>query len=488
MALRSLPLALALLILALAPAASANAAGSDFTITPNDPPNQGQQATFTFVPGPGVVDPTSVEWDITHTGADPTDFEATGNVATHTYDSAGSATVRMRVTKDDKSEIVTKTFTVNGWPVVDFDFEPTSPFPDQQVLFSPFYLDPEGDAVTLAWNFGTGAIPVGANRATYTSPGTRTVTLTATDARGAVGVQTRDLTVQDPAGPSPDFTFFPAVPLVGEAVTFTDTSTPSSGFITAWEWDLDNDGEFDDGKGASVSWAFGAGNHQVSMRITQSNGNRAVREKHIRVNAPPTAAFVWSPGNPVAGQPADLISLSGDVEGALAVQAWDLDGDAQFDDGNGPTVRHAFPRAGTYDVGIQVTDSDGVVRRVRQAITVARPGFITPFPVVRLSGRVLPHGARVRLLAVRAPRGTRVRVRCGGKGCPVRAARATSAGATLRFRRFERRLPAGVRLEIFVRRPQVIGKYTRFLIRAGAPPRRTDRCLFPGIERPRACP
>lgn len=91
MAHRSFPLALALLILGLlAPAASADPAGSRFTITPNDPPNQGQQATFTFEPGPGIVDPTTVEWDITHTGLDPADFEDTGNVATHTYDSAGS--------------------------------------------------------------------------------------------------------------------------------------------------------------------------------------------------------------------------------------------------------------------------------------------------------------------------------------------------------------------------------------------------------------
>ena len=63
----------------------------------------------------------------------------------------------------------------------------------------------------------------------------------------------------------------------------------------------------------------------------------------------------------------------------------------------------------------------------------------------------------------------------------------TSATRLVRFRRFERRLPAGVTLEIFVRQAGKIGKYTRFLIRAGKPPARIDRCLVPGRTRPVRC-
>jgi hypothetical protein len=114
--------------------------------------------------------------------------------------------------------------------------------------------------------------------------------------------------------------------------------------------------------------------------------------------------------------------------------------------------------------------------------------FIAPFPVVRLAGKVLARGALVRLLAVRAPRDTLLRVRCKGRGCPVRVARRTSRGRSIRFPQFERRLRAGISLEVFVRKPGMVGKYTRFLVRAGAPPKRTDRCLLPGVERPRACP
>jgi hypothetical protein len=57
----------------------------------------------------------------------------------------------------------------------------------------------------------------------------------------------------------------------------------------------------------------------------------------------------------------------------------------------------------------------------------------------------------------------------------------------VRFRRFERTLPAGTILELFVRQTGKIGKYTRFRIRAGKAPSRIDRCLVPGRARPARC-
>jgi PKD repeat protein len=485
--------ALIVLILALVvPSATASPAGSDFTIAPN-PPNPGQAVTFTFVAGPGIVGDPTVQWDVRGNA----DFDETGSVATQAYSAPGPVTVVMRVTDDEGTQDFQRTFTVNAPPVVSFDFTPTSPLPGVEVWFDQVVSDPNGDGVTLAWNFGDGGLAAGEDpRHTYATPGTRTVTLKATDAHGLATTETRQLTVQDPAGPTPSFTVSPALPLVGQVVTFTNTSTASSGSISSAVWDLDNDGEFDDSPGG---WSFATpGIHEVALRVTQTNGTAAVKEINLRVNAPPFAAFVWSPSTPVAGQSSDLISLSSDSDGPLGGQAWDLDGDGEFDDAIGPRVAHVFPSAGTYAVGLRVADSDGVATVSRQAVTVAgapgvppiddEPTFITPFPVVRLAGRVLAHAARVQVLAVRAPRGSLIRVQCGGRGCPVRTVRRTSRGRSVRFAQFERRLRAGISLEIFVRKPGMIGKYTRFLIRAGAPPKRVDLCLFPSRRAPRRCP
>jgi hypothetical protein len=72
-------------------------------------------------------------------------------------------------------------------------------------------------------------------------------------------------------------------------------------------------------------------------------------------------------------------------------------------------------------------------------------------------------------------------------GCPVGAVARTTSTRVSRFGRFERRLRAGTRLELFVTSRNRIGKYTRILIRAGGAPKRVDRCLFPGSSRPKRC-
>jgi hypothetical protein len=41
---------------------------------------------------------------------------------------------------------------------------------------------------------------------------------------------------------------------------------------------------------------------------------------------------------------------------------------------------------------------------------------------------------------------------------------------------------------VMVSRQGEIGKYTRFLIRRGKPPRRTDLCLVSGSTEPTECP
>ena len=111
---------------------------------------------------------------------------------------------------------------------------------------------------------------------------------------------------------------------------------------------------------------------------------------------------------------------------------------------------------------------------------------LSPFPIVRLRGAVTRTGARIELLAVQAPRGSRVSVRCIGRGCPASRASA-AAGPGLRFKRFQRHLRAGVVLEVRVTRRAMVGKYVRFTIRKGKSPLRRDMCLKSTGNRPVRC-
>jgi hypothetical protein len=92
---------------------------------------------------------------------------------------------------------------------------------------------------------------------------------------------------------------------------------------------------------------------------------------------------------------------------------------------------------------------------------------------------------------VQAPPGATIRVRCHGGSCaPKRPdVRVQAAREPLRVRSFERRpLRAGTVIEVLVTAPGQIGKYTRFTIRRGAAPARSDLCLRPGHTKPTACP
>ncbi len=79
-------------------------------------------------------------------------------------------------------------------------------------------------------------------------------------------------------------------------------------------------------------------------------------------------------------------------------------------------------------------------------------------------------------------------VRCLGGRCPESRLTKLSGRKPVRFRSLERFLPAGTKLVVLVRRGDQIGKYTRFQIRRGRVPKRTDGCLFPGAAAGARCP
>ena len=118
-----------------------------------------------------------------------------------------------------------------------------------------------------------------------------------------------------------------------------------------------------------------------------------------------------------------------------------------------------------------------------------RSRLLSPFPLVALRGGLLPRGANLSLLRVSGERGATVRVRCFGRGCPVRKARRRLRRGSLRLRAFERFLRGGLVIVIRVTKPSTIGKYTRMRIRGGVRrPKRVDLCLRPGARRPSRCP
>jgi hypothetical protein len=70
----------------------------------------------------------------------------------------------------------------------------------------------------------------------------------------------------------------------------------------------------------------------------------------------------------------------------------------------------------------------------------------------------------------------------------VTANSARTGLSPLSFPRFQRRLRAGVVLQIVVSRSGYMGKYTSYLIRRNGPPKRHDACMEPTNPHPIPCP
>jgi hypothetical protein len=233
--------------------------------------------------------------------------------------------------------------------------------------------------------------------------------------------------------------------------------------------------------------------------------------------AKPNADFVVSPSAPAEGQPASYVALLWSGDRRMSVE-WDFDGDlGGVFETQGASVSHVYTTPGEKQISMRVVKGGEVKEVVTKTVHVTprpvsipappadptpgaptptapdpaligAPPLMTPFPVVRITGQLLPWGARVRLLAVTAPPRAVVTARCDGDGCPLRSLRRRSRAQHVRLRAFERRLVAGIRLEILVRQRGFVGKYTRFRIRDGVrPPLRDDRCLLPARRAPVGC-
>ena len=90
----------------------------------------------------------------------------------------------------------------------------------------------------------------------------------------------------------------------------------------------------------------------VISRITSNSGGG---------NRNPTAQFT---ANPTSGIPPLAVNsdarASSDPDGDSLTYAWDTDGDGEYDDSNTVITESTYTTAGTYPVGLKVTDPSGI--------------------------------------------------------------------------------------------------------------------------------
>lgn len=86
--------------------------------------------------------------------------------------------------------------------------------------------------------------------------------------------------------PHADFAVSPAAPRAGDVVTFSSTSGPS-GYFSAFAWDLDGDGQFDDAAGSTATGSFSQGEHSVGLQATGALGDSVAVRRTISIGPAP---------------------------------------------------------------------------------------------------------------------------------------------------------------------------------------------------------
>jgi PKD repeat protein len=361
---------------------------------------------------------------------------------------AGTSTVSLKVTNPAGSHTIAREIVVNGPPVARLDVVSSPAAIDSPVLLDASRsTDPNQDPLTYSWDldgngvYGEATGPL--QTVSYATPGQYHVGVQVSDNHGTATTAVASITVMVDRPPAVTFANTPAAPSTGATVTFTATATDPDGSVSQLDWDLDDDGAFDDAAGPVATWSFtAAGRHRVAVRATDDHGVATVAFRSIDVTAP------------VLPNPMDRLQAAS----------------------AGPSQGSSAPAAAIPNV---------------PAPSATRTPLLAPFPIVRIRGLIYRGSVRISLLKVQAPPGATIHVRCRGRGCaPKRSdVRVKAARGPVRVRSFEgRSLRTGTVVEVFVTAPHRIGKYVKFQVRRGAAPARTDLCLTPGRAKPTACP
>jgi PKD repeat protein len=238
-----------------------------------------------------------------------------------TYQTAGTYTVKLIVSRAGQSDEEIKTDLITVQPLANFTATPTS---GPATLAVTFTDTSSGNPTSWAWDFDNDGVTDSTAQDpsfAYTMAGTYTVKLTVSrDDLSDEEIKTDLITVQ----PLANFTATPTSGPAPLAVTFTDTSLGSP---TGWAWDFENDG-VTDSTVQNPSFTYTAG-ESYTVKLAVSRGGQSDEEiKTGLITVQPVANFTATSTTGVAPLTATFTDTS---VGNPTSWAWDFDNDGAID-------------------------------------------------------------------------------------------------------------------------------------------------------------
>ena len=303
------------------------------------------------------------EWDLDFDGQYD---DATGITALFHGSRDGDFAVGLRVTEDGgETDTAAAPVTVTNVPPVATLGGPS--IVDEGIalaLDASGSTDPGQDIVLYEWDLDGDGTYDDATGVTTTfaseADGTFMVGVRVTDDAGDSDTATAQVTVNNvapTAGAGGPYT----VDEGGEVLLDASSSTDPGNDIVLFEWDLDNDGEYDDSTGITAVFSAGnVGTITVGVRVTDDDGDSGTATAQVTVNnVAPTAAA----GGPYTVEKGGNVlldaSASTDPGNDIVLFEWDLDNDGEYDDSTGITTGFTAVNVGAFTVGVRVTDIEG---------------------------------------------------------------------------------------------------------------------------------
>lgn len=351
-----------------------NAFGSDEEIKTDyihvipHPPQACFTADVTYGPPPLTVHFTdqslyadSWAWDFDNDGT----VDSTEQNPTHIYNSFGTYTVTLTVTGPGGSDVyfLDNSITVSDLPLATFTADITAGSAPLTVHFT----DQSINADSWEWDFdydGTVDSTEQNPTYTYTSDGSYTVKLTATNSFGSDDEIKSDYISVVPL-PLADFCALETettgpVPLT---VHFYDLSL----YAQSWAWDFDNNGTIDSTEQNPTYTYNLPGLYDVKLTVTNPAGSDdEIKSGYITVYPPPVADFTAD----ITYGTAPLTVHFTDQSTVNDPQGWEWD----FDISDGPSIdstdqnpTHTYTSTGTYTVSLMIYDQGGADCEIKQS-------------------------------------------------------------------------------------------------------------------------
>jgi PKD repeat protein len=211
---------------------------------------------------------------------------------------------------------------------------------------------------------------------------------------GKITVDGNDIIIEALPSTSSPIADFTATTTSGDApltVNFTDTST---GNVSSYSWDFNNDGIIDSTEQNPVYTYIDAGNYTVNLTVTNAIGiNSTVKTDYITVSEgstpsePPISAFIADVTNGTAPL---TVKFTDQSTGNISSYSWDFDNDGNVDSTE-QSPSYTYSTAGTYTVNLTVTGSGGSDSEVKTGyikVTVSSPGKpVAAFSASSASGK-----------------------------------------------------------------------------------------------------